>query len=86
MKTGKRSGQGWRPEKPGSRPSGDTAEGERVRKWEEELSDVESRLDSIGDPWDAMNIDEKKKFALHLYYSEIKVRHSSLIDIILIVV
>ena len=29
-----------------------------------------------------MNIDEKKKFALNLYYSEIKVRHSSLITII----
>ena len=37
-----------------------------------------SNLESIGDPFDDMNIDEKKKFALFWYYSVIKVSSISL--------
>ena len=46
---------------------------ERVEKREKEYSDVLSSLDFLGDPFDNMNIDEKKKHALFLYYDRIKV-------------
>ena len=48
-------------------------------KRETEFSDVLSRLDFLGDPFDEMNIDEKKKHALHHYYECIKVRKRKMI-------
>jgi hypothetical protein len=52
---------------------GETEEEKRVKKTEEEYSDVLSRLNILGDPYDAMTIDEKKRHALFLYYDSIKV-------------
>ena len=52
---------------------GEKVEEKRVEKREKEYSDVLSRLDQLGDPFDHMNIDEKKKHALFLYYDKIKV-------------
>ena len=52
---------------------GETEEEKRIEKREEEYSDVLSRLDILGDPYDDMNIDEKKRHALFLYYDSIKV-------------
>ena len=40
---------------------GEKVEEKRVEKREKEYSDVLSRLDQLGDPFDHMNIDEKKK-------------------------
>ena len=42
-------------------------------KREEEYSDVLSRLDDLGDPYNDMNIDEKKRHALVHFYERLKV-------------
>ena len=73
MKTCKRPGKGWRPEKPGTKVVGEKKEVEQVERREKEHSDVLSRMDFLGNPFDEMNIDEKKKHALYLFYDIIKV-------------
>ena len=40
MKTGKRPGKGWRPEKPGTKAVGEKKEVEQVERREKEHSDV----------------------------------------------
>jgi hypothetical protein len=57
----------------GTRPLGVVEEEKRVVRREEEYSDVLSRLDTLGDPFDDMNIEEKKRHALFLFYDKIKV-------------
>ena len=72
-KGNRRTGKGWGKVKPGSRPVGRVEEQTRVDKREEEYSDVLSRLDDLGDPYNDMNIDEKKRHALVHFYERLKV-------------
>ena len=52
---------------------GEIEEEHRVQKREAELSDLLSRMDFLGNPFDEMNIDEKKRHALYLFYEKVKV-------------
>jgi hypothetical protein len=58
----------------GSKPLGANEEKQRVEKRDDELSEVLSRLELIGDPMDDLDISEKKKHALFLFYDRIKVK------------
>ena len=57
----------------GTKPLGEVEEGRRTERREEELCDILSRLELLGDPFDSMDIDEKKRHALFLFYDKIKV-------------
>ena len=50
-------GFGWRREKTGCKPMGDT-EKSRIKKQEDELENVKLKLELLGDPFDDMNIAE----------------------------
>ena len=65
--------QNWRRGKAGTKPLGEIEEGKRTERREQELSDVLSRLELLGDPFDNMDMDEKKRHALFLFYDKIKV-------------
>ena len=58
----------------GSKPLGANEEQQRVERREDELSEVLSRLELLGNPMDDLDIDEKKKHALFLFYDRIKVK------------
>ena len=70
--------RGWRHHKRGTRPHASNEDLIRNEKREEELKSVMSKLESIGDPFDDMNIEEKKKHALYQYYTIIRVSFESL--------
>ena len=65
-------GFGWRRGKTGSKTIGDT-EKRRNKKRQEELENIKLKLELLGDPFDEMNIDEKKKHALYWFFSFVKV-------------
>ena len=57
----------------GSKPLGAIEEQKRVEKREAELSDILSSLTVLGDPYEEMDLNEKKRHALFLYYDKLKV-------------
>lgn len=59
----------------GSKPIGAVEEQIRVERREKEYADTLSRLSMLGDPFDDMNIEEKKRHALFLFYDKIRVRN-----------
>ena len=63
----------WRQGKAGSKPFGNKEEQRRVDMKENEFAEVLSRLDVLGDPFNDMNIEEKKRHGLFLFYDKIKV-------------
>ena len=74
MTPGKSRKRTRRKGKVGSRPIGAVEEQIRVERREKEYADTLSRLDMLGDPYDDMSIEEKKRHALFLFYDKIRVR------------
>ena len=72
-KPAKKKNKGWRTSKPGPKPIGEREEAQRVERRELEHSNILSSMEFLGNPFDEMNIDEKKKHALYMYYDMIKV-------------
>ena len=72
-KPAKKQNKGWRTSKPGPRPIGEREEAQRVERRELEHSNILSSMEYLGNPFDEMNIDEKKKHTLYMYYDMIKV-------------
>ena len=63
----------WRKVRAGTKPFGNNEEQRRVDRRENEFSEVLSRLEVLGDPFNDMNIEDKKRHALFLFYDRIKV-------------
>ena len=56
----------------GTRPVGPLEEQKRVEKREQEYSDILSALTTLGNPFDDLNIEEKRH-ALFLFFDKMKV-------------
>ena len=63
----------WRTNKVGTRPVGEKKENSRKKKRGEQYSDIINKLESIGDPYDDMDMKTKKEHAVHHFYDKMKV-------------
>ena len=62
------------PKKKGARSRGQGWHAERQRMNHEKMTKVEQALDQLTDPYEEMSIVQKKKHALFLFYSRLKVK------------
>ena len=67
--------------KSGARPMGDR-EAQREKRRDEEFDHIVKNLDSLGNPYDQMDINTKKLHALSMYYEKVKVLMLSILKII----
>ena len=51
-------------------------EKQRNSKKESENNRIDGLKQTLGDPWDTLAFDDKKRFALHFYYSNLQVKFS----------
>ena len=72
-KPAKKKIKGWRTSKPGPKPIGEREEAQQVERRVLDHSNILSSMEFLGNPFDEMNIDEKEKHALYMYYDMIKV-------------
>ena len=63
----------WRTKKVGSKPNGEKENNRRKMKKGEQYKDIINKLESIGDPYDEMDMKTKKEHAVHHFYDNMKV-------------
>ena len=70
---GKKGGKKWRQGKDRTNPLGDRKETEMKDKKDQQYADILKKIDIIGDPYDMMNMKDKKSHALASFYDYMKV-------------
>ena len=73
-KKSKKEKRKWRQGKSETKPKGETYESTNAERKAEQYMETLNKLEIIGDPFDSMNLDTKKKHAISCYYSLLKVK------------